>query len=373
MKVAILSFYSGLVSRGVETFVTELSAHLKGKVDLKVYQADSVGIKLEPKPDTTGKISRYLFLDYYSLKIKQFTQSILERLAGDPPDIIMALNNGWMSLLTKQFCRQHKTKLVLAGFSGIGWDDKVNLWLKPDCFIVCTKWQAGWAKGINSQCKIVTINIGVNTERFKPEGKKYQHGLKPPVILVVAGPQTFKRVELAIEAVHSLNDVSLLVVGEQREAINNLGGKLLGERYKNVQVGYEKLDSVYRACQAYTLPSGSGEAYGISILEAMASGLPVVVNDDPIRRELVGDVGILVDPTNEARYVAGLKLALKSSVTAARQRNFRGRKSVSSIWIYGRVWSNFPTSQAFYRSPRLERRLLCQYRQKLSALWSNRD
>src|SRR3989338_7377858 len=124
MKVAILSFYSGLVSRGVETFVRELFNRVKDRAELKIYQADKMPV--------AGNKLAYLFLDSPSLAIRQFTREILAKLALDPPDIIMALNNGWMSLLAKQFCRQRKSKLVLAGFSGIGWGDKVNLWFNPD-------------------------------------------------------------------------------------------------------------------------------------------------------------------------------------------------------------------------------------------------
>jgi len=42
----------------------------------------------------------------------------------------------------------------------------------------------------------------------------------------------------------------------------------------------------------------------------MASGLPVVAADDPIRREIVGDAGIFVDPTDTDAYAKAIKEAL---------------------------------------------------------------
>lgn len=308
IKVALLSFYSGLVSRGVETFVSELASHVSDKVDLRIYHGDTL-----PGP---GNKLHYLFLDPPARAIKKFSHRILAKLAADPPDILMALNNGWMSWLAKRFCRRYKTKLVLAGLSGIGWDDKVNLWLKPDCFVVCTNYQAKWAGSINKHVRVKTINIGVNTDRFRPAGPKLRHGLKPPVVLVVAGPEKTKRVHLAVKAASRIN-AALLVVGRQPEAINRQAKALLGDRYKNILISYDRLDAVYRSVQVYTLPSGLSEAYGISILEALASGLPVVVNNDPIRRELAGRAGILVDPADSEAYPAALAKAIKASDPAA--------------------------------------------------------
>ena len=307
MKIAILSFYSGLVSRGVETFVHELTQALQKKVNLKVYQADTIPQKPKPK---TPNLFTYLYLDNHSLKIKSFTQKILKQLQSNPPDILLPLNNGWMTFLSKRFCSKHKTKLVLAGFSGIGWDDKVNLWLKPDAFVACTRSQANWAKTINPQANITAINIGVNPDKFKPQGKKYSHGLKSPVVLAIAGPEPYKRIKLAIKAVSQLNNASLLVVGSQPQKILKLGQNLLGSRFKNISVNYQDLDSVYRSVDIFTLPSESHEAYGITILEALATNLPVVVNHDPIRQELVGQAGILVDPSNLDQYAKALKTVL---------------------------------------------------------------
>jgi len=314
MKVAILSFYQNFVSRGVETFVQELSQRVPPDCQLKVYHPDSRN-SLKAKKDATNTLRRHLFIDYYSRQIGLFAQRTLKLLAADPPDILMALNNGWMSLLSKRFCQKYPTKLVLAGFSGLGWDDKVNLWLNPDRFIACTAFQADWAKTINSQAKISTIHIGVNTQRFTPKGSRFNHGLKPPVVLTVAGPQAYKRVDLAIKAVSRLKNVSLLVVGRQPENINLLAKDLLKTRYKNITVDYQHLDPVYRSADSFTLPSQAHEAYGIAILEALSSNLPVVVNRDPIRQELVGSSGWLINPDDLNQYTQALGQSLKTTPT----------------------------------------------------------
>jgi len=309
MKIAILSFYQNKVSRGVETFVHELSLRVDKKFKIEIYQAGADTIIKKPKA-IKPNLFTYLYLDHHSLLIKRFAKKILNQLSQDPPDILMPLNNGWMSYYSKKFCNQHKTKLILPGFAGISWEDKLNLKLNPDAFVAVAKSRADWARSINKQANIKTINIGVNTNKFKPEGKKYQHNLKSPVVLCIAGPQKYKRVDLAIKAVSQLNNTSLLLVGDQPKAILNLGKKLLKSRFKHIKVDYKDLPPVYRSADVFTLPSESIEAYGITILEALASNLPVVVNNDPVRKELVGQVGLIIDPANLEEYVKALKLGL---------------------------------------------------------------
>lgn len=297
MKTAILSYYSGFVNRGVETFVRELSSRAKPGFKVVVYQEQTDRIVMP------GKFLNPLAIAFFSLKTLFF-------LFSDPPDILIALNNNWMSLFSKIFCSLFKTKLILAGFAGIGRIDKLNLWLNPDQFICCTQAQSSWTKTINPQARLSVIPIGVDTNRFKPEGKKFPLNLKPPIVLCVAGPEKYKRVDLAIKAVKQTS-ASLLVVGLQSESINRLGKKILGTRYQNLQVDYQNLDSVYRSVDLFTLPSESTEAYGITILEAMASGLPVVVNNDPIRQELVGSAGSLIDPADLNLYTQTINQSLQ--------------------------------------------------------------
>ena len=86
----------------------------------------------------------------------------------------------------------------------------------------------------------------------------------------------------------------------------------MGKRFKITAFNYKDMPKVYRSCDLFTLPSWGREAFGIVYLEAMASGLGVVAPDDPSRREIVGDAGILVDVSDSNKYAQAIKAALKS-------------------------------------------------------------
>ena len=71
------------------------------------------------------------------------------------------------------------------------------------------------------------------------------------------------------------------------------------------------MPAVYAAADLFTFPTVPYESFGIALVEAMASGLPVVATDDPIRREIVGVAGLFVDPADTGAYAAALQKALK--------------------------------------------------------------
>ncbi len=67
---------------------------------------------------------------------------------------------------------------------------------------------------------------------------------------------------------------------------------------------------MYRSADLFTFSTVPWESFGIVLVEAMASGLPVVATDDPIRREIVGDAGLFVDPIDTDAYAAAIQKAL---------------------------------------------------------------
>ena len=60
-------------------------------------------------------------------------------------------------------------------------------------------------------------------------------------------------------------------------------------------VPYRQLHNVYRACQIYVTPAYT-ETFAHPLVEAMASGLPVVASDLAVHKEICGDAGVYFSP-----------------------------------------------------------------------------
>ena len=205
--------------------------------------------------------------------------------------------------------------MIVSGQSGMGWDDKVNLYSFPDFFIPISSKSLMWAKKVNPFVKSVYIPNGVDLRKFNGQGLKIKSNLKKPIILCVGALTKTKRIDLVIKAVSKLNNVSLLVVGkgEEEKNLQALGTRLPDKRFKITSFPYEKMPEVYRVADLFTLVSEPYYSFENVLVEAMATNLPVVANNDPIRKEIVGEAGMLVDPTKAEEYSLSLKRALETN------------------------------------------------------------
>ena len=322
LKIVLLSYYSGVVYRGVETFVHELANRLVTVGhEVTVFQS---GPKLNGSSYKTvviddpsavealnWKISFVPYLNDYALKVKAFTQKCLKNMPKDI-DILFPTNGQWESLLCKIWTKKNKIKLVLVGQSGPGIDDRLNLLTFPDTFVALTEPQRKWARSANPFTKTVTIPNGVDLAKFNSGVKKLSVNLPRPIILCVAALDFWKRQDLAIKAVSQLEKGSLFLVGKggQDKKLRILGEKYLPGRFMIASFKHEEMPAVFAAADIFTYPTVAWESFGIVMVEAMALGLPVVASDDPIRKEIVGNAGIFVDPKDTNNYTQALKKCL---------------------------------------------------------------
>ncbi len=305
MKIAILNIYQKQVSRGAETYIRELSKRLSKKNEVQVIS----GNRFPPK---RWPVLWRAFLDPQGLFIALFTLKKLPYLWREKFDVIIPTNSGWQPAFIRILTWLSKKKMVIPGFSGMGWDDRNNLWCFPDRFVALSTKAKKWAKKANPLTRADYIPGGVDINKFKPEGDKFKTRLKKPIILSVGALEPEKRMELVIKTVAKMKGASLLVVGdgEQRGKIRELGEKLLGNRFQLTKVEFKDMPKVYRAADVFTIASMPYYSFEIVLVEAMASGLPVVANKDEIRAEIVGNAGILVDPTDIDSYTKALNKVL---------------------------------------------------------------
>lgn len=317
MKIAFLNLYSGINNRGAESFAHELAGQLAKKNQVDFYSGGNVNIKsvqnivLNTKiaqPTNSLSFLKLLFLDGAALSVLKFTLKVFPELWGGNYDWIIPMNGFWQVLLCKLIVR---SKLLITGHSGPGWDEKWNLWLKPDVFVATTEPTANWAKKISPWTKIVTIPYGI--DEYK-NVLPVNLDLEKPVILCVAAAVPYKRVDLAIKAVAKLKKGNLLYLGTGPllPELKALGEKLLGKRFLTLAVGYEQMPSYYQSSDVITLPSSSQENSPMVFLEAMAAGKMTVTTDAPRSRWTLGEAGIFVDPTDTQAYADALQQAIDS-------------------------------------------------------------
>ncbi|MBI4039601.1 glycosyltransferase family 4 protein [Candidatus Daviesbacteria bacterium] len=308
MKIAFLNISQSLVQRGAETFVRELSTRLAQDHQVTVVSGHKI-------PPGRWPIIWRFFIDGHGLYILWFTLSKIPLLWKEKFDVVVPLNGGWQSLLVRVLTLLYGGKMIISGQSGKGWDDRVNLWFFPSRFVALSSSLSKWAKRINPFTEVSYIPNGVDLVRFTPEGAKAKVSLNGPIFLCVGALTHEKRIDLAIRAVYKLAKGSLLVIGQGKDEkqLSLLGQQLLGNRFKIVSADFEQMPNWYRAAHIFTLPSPSYRAFEIVLVEAMACNLPVVVNDDPIRREIVQEAGLFVNPDKIEAYAKALDQALARS------------------------------------------------------------
>jgi glycosyltransferase involved in cell wall biosynthesis len=117
-------------------------------------------------------------------------------------------------------------------------------------------------------------------------------------LLFVGAVQARKDPLAALRAAQDVG-LPLVVVGPEKEP--ELARELRAQG-ADVRGWVEKpaLAQLYRRAAALVLPSRH-EGFGVPVLEAMASGTPVVVSDDPALREVAGDAGVYGEPADAVR------------------------------------------------------------------------
>ncbi len=177
------------------------------------------------------------------------------------------------------------------------------------------------------------IPNGVDTVRFGPHVAPFK-GLKRPgekIVLFVGRLEPRKGVGTLIKAFsivsRKIKNVKLVIVGDAplrkyfEVRARGLNINFLGK------VRATDIPAIYRTADVFVAPATGKESFGIVLIEAMASMVPVVASDIEGYREILGNDGILVPPGNEKALAEALINLLKNPEISARLA-LQGRKKV---------------------------------------------
>jgi glycosyltransferase involved in cell wall biosynthesis len=161
--------------------------------------------------------------------------------------------------------------------------------------------------------KIVAIHNGFNDRLYKKiiDQKKItavleKYGLQQPYFLFVGRLEKKKNTPLLIEAFVRFKQNNknlsekLVLIGdasfgsdELKYIINEFG--LQDEVIMPGWANEEDLPCIYSGAAAYILPS-LHEGFGITVLQALACGVPTIVSNIPVLREVAGEAVLYCDP-----------------------------------------------------------------------------
>jgi len=121
--------------------------------------------------------------------------------------------------------------------------------------------------------------------------------------------------------------------GYNATSASNLIDKL-GVRDRILMLGeipYKELHSLYRTADVFVCPSYS-ESFGHPMLEAMASGTPVLAANLPVHREVCGDAAIYFDPFDEHELARECLRVLTDETTQRQLRTAANKQILQFSW-----------------------------------------
>jgi glycosyltransferase involved in cell wall biosynthesis len=192
-----------------------------------------------------------------------------------------------------------------------------------------------------SEAKIHVVHHGVDHTHYRDSVGKGKFAQMPSYFLHLGGLNSNKNQTHILEAFASLagavNDIHLYFAGpwnadnlawleRQRSELN------LGERVKHLgYVAYEDLPSLYGNALAFVFPSLE-EGFGMPVLEAMASGAPVITSNCSSLPEVAGDAALLVDPYATTSILAAMKRILECPEERTRLRRLGFQHAARFTW-----------------------------------------
>ena len=161
--------------------------------------------------------------------------------------------------------------------------------------------------------KIRIVSPGIDLQKYsynytdmELESIRKKYNLPQKYILYLGTIEPRKNIERIVKAFKKYkkevsDDLKLVIVGKKGWKYDNIMKLIESMETDIIITGYIDEDDkipIYKLAQIFVFPS-LYEGFGMPVLEAMASGTPVITSNTSSLPEVAGDAGILVDALNE--------------------------------------------------------------------------
>ena len=184
-------------------------------------------------------------------------------------------------------------------------------------------------EGVDEKLRIANCELRIKNAILE----KYK--IKKPFVVYTGSLYPHKNIERLIKATKSLN-LSLVIVCSRNvfwERIRKRVEELGAEKFVNL-VGFvpdEELVKIYQEAVALVQPSLM-EGFDLTVVEAMTAGLPVIVSDIPVHREICGQAALYFDPKSIDDISSKLELVSRDLNLRNKLRDFGFNQAKKYDW-----------------------------------------
>ncbi len=352
MKVALVSEWIDEHEGGVARHVRELAGFLKNKIDVSI---------ITNKPEKLIGNTKILEISgardpVFKINISPNVVKEIREYVADF-DVVHAHHAfSRLSLLSISLADKYNIPSVLTTHTSSFFQDYEYFWQfisyiypryrltisKVNKIIAVSEVAKKFISYFTEKNAIVIPN-GVSTKKFKPREIERDG---EPVILYVGRLVPKKGIDVAIismkKVIEKYPNAKLVIAGRGKMMpILKSMVAILGIE-KNVEfLGYVNdnfLPYLYNSADVFVLPSIMAESFGIVLLEAMSSGLPIVATKVGGIVEVLenGKYGILVEPGNAKEMADGIIKILEDE-QLSNNLSIKGRKIVMQKYSWEKI------------------------------------
>lgn len=327
MKVALVSTGLGTVWRGYERFIDELFHVLKSEqIDVTLFKGAGKPARDEvvlPHFSRDGVLSKFsIFREPkgpYYFETLSFFVFLLPRLISQSFDIVhftdCPLANFFYHVRNKLNWKFH-FKTIFTNGNPIS-DGACH---RVDYLHQLTPEQEKLMNEIGVLPeKIFTIPFGIHVDQFQYSKDRNllraKYGVpqdKKVILSVAAINRSHKRVDYLIREAARLGPSYYLFVAGHREdaSLEQMARELLGNRFQFRHLPFEQANELYQMADVFTLCS-LVEGFGLALVEAMSSKIPVVVHDSEHYKWMVASAHSLTDLSREGSLALNIEFLMK--------------------------------------------------------------